>query len=224
MKEKIPIGTVGLGLMGSSIATCILAAGHEVTSLIKDIHKAGEARERIFGFLVQLRDEGILQVEPSVVMQRHLITDDINRFKGFEVVIESIIEDVEEKKNLYQKLESVLSPSAIIGSNTSAIPVSVLQQNLRHPERLLGIHWAEPAHITRFMEIICGGSSDLQYAYKIITLAEEWGKEPSLLKKDIRGFITNRIMYAMLREAFNLVENGYATVEDVDRSLRNDLG
>ncbi|GAB4045147.1 hypothetical protein GCM10028810_15260 [Spirosoma litoris] len=74
------------------------------------------------------------------------------------------------------------------------------------------------------MEVICGKESDLSYAYEIVKLAESWGKEPSLLKKDIRGFITNRIMYAMLREAFNLVENGYATIEDVDRSLRNDLG
>jgi 3-hydroxybutyryl-CoA dehydrogenase len=74
------------------------------------------------------------------------------------------------------------------------------------------------------MEVICGDQSDIDCAYKIIAIAEGWGKEPSLLKKDIRGFITNRIMYAMLREAFNLVENGYATVEDVDRSLRNDLG
>ena len=146
------------------------------------------------------------------------------RLKDHEVVIESIIESVEEKKKVYRQLETVLSPTAIIGSNTSAIPVTVLQQGLQHPERLLGIHWAEPAHITRFMEVICGTASDLTYAHTMITLAEQWGKEPSLLRKDIRGFITNRIMYAMLREAFNLVENGYATVEDVDRSLRNDLG
>jgi len=106
----------------------------------------------------------------------------------------------------------------------SAIPVTVLQNGLQHPERLLGIHWAEPAHITRFMEVICGNESDIRYAQKITTLAEGWGKEPSILKKDIRGFITNRIMYAMLREAFYLVEEGYATIEDVDRSLRNDLG
>jgi 3-hydroxybutyryl-CoA dehydrogenase len=224
MSEKIPVGTVGLGLMGSSIATCILAAGHEVTSLIKDTDKAGEARERILGFLGQLKEEGILKEDPLHVIQRHLITDDINRLKGHELVIESITENIEEKKNVYRQLETVLSPTAIIGSNTSAIPVTVLQQGLLHPERLLGIHWAEPAHITRFMEVICGGETDIQNAYQVIAFAEGWGKEPSLLKKDIRGFITNRIMYAMLREAFSLVENGYATVEDVDRSLRNDLG
>jgi 3-hydroxybutyryl-CoA dehydrogenase len=223
-KAKIRIGTVGLGLMGSSIATCILAAGHEVTSLVKDISIADEARTRIHGFLKQLYDEGILTETPEDVLGRHIITDNVALLRDHEVVIESITENIDEKKSVYHKLETVLSPTAIIGSNTSAIPVTVLQSGLLHPERVLGIHWAEPAHITRFMEVICGNESDIQYAYQIVALAESWGKEPSLLKKDIRGFITNRIMYAMLREAFHLVENGYATMEDVDRSLRNDLG
>lgn len=223
-KSKMRIGTVGLGLMGSSIATCILAAGHEVTSLVKDLSIVDEARQRILTFLEQLHQEGILNERPEEVLKRHTITDDVANMAGHEVVIESIIENVDEKKSVYKKLETVLSPTAIIGSNTSAIPVTVLQSGLQHPERVLGIHWAEPAHITRFMEVICGKDSELEYAYKMVELAESWGKEPSLLKKDIRGFITNRIMYAMLREAFYLVENGYATMEDVDRSLRNDLG
>src|SRR5450631_1046609 len=224
MSKKIPIGTVGLGLMGSSIATCVLAAGHTVTSLVKTMDQAEEARQRISGYLEELRSEDMLSEAPASVLGRLVITDEVSLLKGFEVVIESITESVEEKKAVYRKLETVLSPTAIIGSNTSAIPVSILQEGLVHPERLLGIHWAEPAHITRFMEVICGNRSELSFAETIIGLAESWGKEPSLLKKDIRGFITNRIMYAMLREAFHLVDKGYATVEDVDRSLRNDLG
>ena len=215
---------MGLGLMGSSIATCILAAGHPVTSLVRTMEQAEAARQRILGYLEELKAEGMLQEDPLLVLERHTITDDVRLLKDHEVVIESIIESVAEKKAVYGKLESVLSPKAVIGSNTSAIPVSVLQDGLQYPERMLGIHWAEPAHITRFMEVICGDKSDLSFAQIILTLAESWGKEPSLLKKDIRGFITNRIMYAMLREAFHLVEKGYATVEDVDRSLRNDLG
>ncbi|MBN8826642.1 MULTISPECIES: 3-hydroxyacyl-CoA dehydrogenase family protein [unclassified Spirosoma] len=224
MSSQLRIGTVGLGLMGSSIATCILAAGHTVTSLIKEIETADEARNRILGYLQQLSQEGLLTDTPQTVIERLTITDDVSLLSNHPVVIESITENIDEKKRLYQQLETVLAPTAIIGSNTSAIPVSVLQSGLNHPERLLGLHWAEPAHITRFMEVICGKDSDLAYAYEIVKLAESWGKEPSLLKKDIRGFITNRIMYAMLRESFNLVENGYATIEDVDRSLRNDLG
>ena len=210
--------------MGSSIATCILAAGHAVTSLVKTMDQAEEARQRILGYLEELAEEGMLSGTPKEVLGRLVITDDVALLKEHEVVIESIIESVEEKKLVYRRLETVLSPTAIIGSNTSAIPVTVLQEGLRHPERVLGIHWAEPAHITRFMEVICGDRSELRFAETIVLLAESWGKEPSLLRKDIRGFITNRIMYAMLREAFSLVEKGYATVEDVDRSLRNDLG
>jgi 3-hydroxybutyryl-CoA dehydrogenase len=210
--------------MGSSIATCILASGHAVTSLVKTMDQAEEARRRILGFLEELADEGMLSGTPKEVLGRLRITDDVALLKEHEVVIESIIESVEEKKSVYRRLETVLSPTAIIGSNTSAIPVTLLQEGLQHPERLLGIHWAEPAHITRFMEVICGDRSELRFAETIVLLAESWGKEPSLLRKDIRGFITNRIMYAMLRESFHLVEKGYATVEDVDRSLRNDLG
>ncbi|MCC6286262.1 MAG: 3-hydroxyacyl-CoA dehydrogenase family protein [Chitinophagaceae bacterium] len=224
MSEKIQIGTVGLGLMGSSIATCILAAGHPVTALTNNIAQKKEATQRIEAYLLQLKEEEILKEEPATVLQRLSITDSYADFSNHTIVIESIIESIEEKKKVYQQLETVLAPDAIIGSNTSAIPVTLLQQGLQHPERMFGIHWAEPAHITRFMEVICGDASDIALAEKVISIAESWGKEPSLLRKDIRGFITNRIMYAMLREAFYLVENGYATIEDVDRSLRNDLG
>jgi 3-hydroxybutyryl-CoA dehydrogenase len=224
MSKKIKIGTIGLGLMGSSIVTCVLAAGHEVTAVTNQLQQAAEARKRIEGYLWQLKEENMLQEEPSFVLQRLVITDDISALQQHTVVIESIHESILEKKKVYDRLEEVLPTNAIIGSNTSAIPVSFLQEGLKHPERLFGIHWAEPAHITRFMEVICGNSSDPAFAQTIISLAESWGKEPSLLKKDIRGFITNRIMYAMLREAFYLVEIGYASVEDIDRSLRNDLG
>ena len=224
MNKKIRIGVVGLGLMGSSIATCVLAAGHEVTSLTRHIEKADEARDRILNFLKQLQEEGILKEDPNIVIQRLTITDNYSLFADHEVVIESITENPDDKKKVFQQLENVLSPTAIIGSNTSAIPVTILQSGLKHPERLLGIHWGEPAHILRFLEVICGEQSDIKYAEKIVSLAEEWGKEPSLVKKDIRGFITNRLMYAMLREAINLVENGYATIEDIDRACRNDMG
>jgi 3-hydroxybutyryl-CoA dehydrogenase len=224
MREKIRIGVVGLGLMGSSIVTCILAAGHEVTACTRNIEKAGEARKRILNFLVQLQEEGLLKEAPDTILKRLTVTDDYSSFAHHELVIESIVENIEEKKRLFQHLENILSPTAIIGTNTSAIPVTLLQNDLKHPERLLGIHWGEPAHILRFLEVICGEKTDIKYAEKIVMLAEEWGKEPSLVRRDIRGFITNRLMYAMMREAIYLVENDYATIGDIDRACRNDMG
>lgn len=222
--SKIPIATIGLGLMGSSIATCLLAAGHSVMSLVLDIEKGRQAKTKILHFLEQLKDEQMLEEDPSDVIARMEVTDDINRLAGFEIIIESIHESVEDKQKLFRDLEKVVSPTAIIGTNTSAIPVTILQEGLQHPERLLGIHWGEPAHILRFMEVICGNNSSVEYANKIMVLAESWGKEPSLVRKDIRGFITNRLMYALMREAFFLVKNGYATYEDIDRACRNDMG
>lgn len=224
MSGKIKIGTVGLGLMGSSIATCLLASGHAVISLVKTMDKADEARDRIGRFLEQLKAEGRLQEEPTVVLQRFHITDQVADMAGIELVLESIIENIAAKKELFKDLEEVLSPTAIIGSNTSAIPVTLLQNGLKHPERLLGVHWGEPAHVLRFLEVICGDQSDVANAEKVVQLAEGWGKEPSLVRKDIRGFITNRLMYAMMREAFFLVENGYASYQDIDRACRNDFG
>lgn len=220
----MPIGTVGLGLMGSSIATCLLAAGHPVTSIVRNMDKADVPRDRILKFLKQLNEEKILKEDPEIVIERFVITNDFKQLANHELVIESITEDLESKKNVFSQLESVLSPTAIIGSNTSAIPVTILQTGLKHPERLLGIHWGEPAHVLRFLEVICGDQSDIKYAEKVVMLAESWGKEPSLIRKDIRGFITNRLMYALMREAFHLVEKGYANYEDIDRACRNDFG
>jgi len=224
MSEKIRIGVVGLGLMGSSIVTCILAAGHEVTALTRNIERSDEARKRITNFLVQLQEEKMLKEDPGKILKNLTITDDYSLFTNHEIVIESIIENVDEKKQVFQQLEGVLSPTAVIGTNTSAIPVTILQSGLKHPERLLGIHWGEPAHILRFLEVICGEKTDIRYAERIVALAGEWGKEPSLVRRDIRGFITNRLMYSMMREAIYLVENGFATIEDIDRACRNDMG
>ena len=161
MSEKIRIGVVGLGLMGSSIVTCILAAGHEVTALTRNIERSDEARKRITNFLVQLQEEKMLKEDPDKILKNLTITNDYSLFTNHEIVIESIIENVDEKKQVFQQLEGVLSSTAVIGTNTSAIPVTILQSGLKHPERLLGIHWGEPAHILRFLEVICGEKTDI---------------------------------------------------------------
>ncbi|RYE16832.1 MAG: 3-hydroxyacyl-CoA dehydrogenase family protein, partial [Sphingobacteriaceae bacterium] len=109
-------------------------------------------------------------------------------------------------------------------SNTSAIPISILQNYVPHPHRFLGIHWAEPAFMTRFLEITCGEKTDLKLAEWAFNMAHQWGKEPTLLKKDIRGFVTNRLMYAVYREGLSLVDKGDATIEDLDKAFRYDAG
>ena len=222
---SIPLaGVVGMGLMGTSIAACLLAAGHRLSCIEVDPAKLRSARRRLLRLLTEAKQRGDLKHAPSSLMDRVTISNDFNTLKEAEIVIESTIESPAVKRKVIRQIEAVLSTTALIGSNTSAIPVTELQKGARHPDRILGLHWAEPANITRFMEIICGERTSIANLQRAELLARGWGKEPSLLRKDIRGFITNRIMYAMLREAFYLVDAGYATVADVDRSLRNDLG
>ncbi len=221
---NIRIGVVGLGLMGTSVATCLLAAGHPVAAVEIDASKRRKARRRILNYLRQMKKEGLLRADPSKVIGRLAVSQAYSALRSSHLVVECVFEDLDIKRDVLRKVEEVISPRSIIGTNTSGLPVTVLQKGALHPERVVGIHWAEPAHTTRFMEIICGKQTHPRYAKHAAALSRRWGKEPSIVKRDIRGFITNRCMYALMREAFYLVEAGYATIADVDRSLRNDLG
>lgn len=217
-------GVVGMGLMGSSIAACLLAAGHSVAAVEVDPGTLKKAFRRVLSLLEGLREEGLLTSDPRRILRKLTISEDYSVLRQSQIVIECVAEDLNVKREVIGRIEQAVSPSTIIGSNTSAIPPTALQSGALHPERILGTHWAEPAHITRFMEIICGEDTLPVYAERAFALVRQLGKEPSLLRKDVRGFITNRVMYAMLREAFHLVESGVASIADVDRSLRNDLG
>lgn len=222
--EPIAAGVVGMGLMGTSIAACLLGAGHRLACVEADPAKLRTAPKRLRELLKDAWKRRLISATPDSLMKRATISGDFAVLKGAGIVVESTIESIDVKRQVIRNIEVTASAGALIGSNTSAIPVTLLQEDAQHPERILGLHWAEPANITRFMEIICGKETSFTNAQKAVRLARQWGKEPSLLRRDIRGFITNRIMYAMLREAFYLVEAGYATIADVDRSLRNDYG
>lgn len=222
--KKIPAAVVGLGLMGSSITSSLLAAGHTVYGMDISLEKRQTAKKRILRDLTELKREKILKEAPTKVIKRLHIVDDYNLLAPCKIIIESTIENLKTKYSVIKSLESVISNDAIIGVNTSALPITQLQKGAKFPSRILGIHWAEPAYLTRFMEVICGDHSDIQNAETVMTLATFWKKEPTLVRKDIRGFITNRLMYALIREAFYLVDSGVTTIEGVDRCMRNDLG
>lgn len=223
-EQAVDAAVVGLGLMGTSIVAALLAAGHRVVGVDRELDREEPPQEQVLHRLMEMKAEGVLRVEPQHLIAKLTVTSDYGAIAGCRVIIESIVEDLEAKRAALGKIEAAVAADALIGSNTSAIPASILQTGASHPERVLGIHWAEPAHVTRFMEIICGSQTSEESASRAVALARFWGKEPTLVRRDIRGFITNRLMYAMLREAFYLVENGYATPADVDRSVRNDMG
>jgi 3-hydroxybutyryl-CoA dehydrogenase len=182
------------------------------------------AELRIRKHLTKAREEGLITEAAEFYLENLIISESYAELKVCQLVIECTIENEEIKRSVYGKIEAEIADDALLTSNTSAIPISELQKLTQKPDRFFGLHWAEPSHTTRFLEIICGDQSDIKKGEYLYELSHGWGKEPTLVRKDIRGFIANRLMYAMYREAFYLVENGYATVEDVDRACRNNTG
>ena len=218
------VAVIGLGLMGRSIAGCLLAAGHRVIGVTDDLGASADAPERIRQVLAEMAMEGLLADPAEALMQRFLMTGELKDVARVEIVFESVTEDPTLKRELMKELERVVSANCILATNTSAIPVSFLQEEAQHPERILAVHWDDPAHVKRFLEIVPGSATSRECIEHIVALASRWGKEPTVLRKEIRGFITNRISYAMFREACHLVDSGVCTVEDVDRAMRTDVG
>jgi len=222
--KGITVGVVGLGLMGTSFIATLLLAGHKVIAIAPLPEDMIVAPERIYNHLVQCEKSGLLNNRITDYLSHLSITEDYLLLAPCQLVVECVIEKSEIKKVVYEKIEKTVTKSTVIATNTSAIPISELQKYLLVPDRFLGIHWAEPSYFTRFLEITCGTNTGDFYSNWIYNLSYGWNKEPTLLRKDIRGFVTNRLMYAVYREGLSLVKQGHATLEDIDKSFRYDVG
>ncbi len=216
------VGVVGLGLLGRGIAGCLLSRGVRVVGYTLGEDSRREAKEYIAGAIDELIDRG--GFSPSLREQwrtNFIEAGALSEFAPCDFIIESVPEDLSIKRSVFDQLEAVVRPSTPIASNTSALPITILQQGQKYPSRFIGMHWAEPCHLTRFLEVIRGEQTDVATAEAAMTLAIRAGKVPALVNMDVVGFIANRLGYAMYREAFWLLENGVADVETIDRSFRN---
>lgn len=221
---EIDVGVVGLGLMGTSIVVSLLLSDHYVKAVAPIATDMESAGQRIHEQFEHCTKFGLLKVPIDEYLDRLTISEDYATLKSCKLVIECVIEDMEIKTSVYDKIVNSVSDDTVIATNTSAIPISILQQYISCPERFIGIHWAEPAYASPFLEITCGKQSLNKYCEWVYELAHCWAKEPTLLRKDIRGFITNRLMYAVYREALFLYDNKEASLEDIDKAFRYDVG
>src|SRR5258708_6754406 len=144
--EELSVGVVGLGMMGCSISTCLLMAGHKVISVAPIPDDMKHAEKRITEHLKRSKEEGLINKEPGEYLQHLIVTEDYGKLAEAALVVECTIENLDIKKSVYNKIEKVISKDALMTSNTSAIPISVLQQQTTHPHRFFGLHWTEPSH------------------------------------------------------------------------------
>ena len=212
--------------MGHGIAQVLALAGHEVR--LHDPHPPALARARkaIAQSLAMFQELKTISQEQARASQECITyePDLAPACVGAEMIIESVPEELKLKRRVYASIEELVSPQTIIGTNTSALSISELAQGMRHPERLVGTHFWNPAQIMPCVEVIKGRHTGLEVFERVVEIMRAAGKEPVLVQKDVPGFLGNRLQHALQREALYLVEAGIASPEEVDRVVKYGFG
>ncbi|MEN8191424.1 MAG: 3-hydroxyacyl-CoA dehydrogenase family protein [Bacteroidota bacterium] len=223
--EITTIGLIGLGLMGQGIASCLVRYGFNVIAYSRTSTREGETLNHISrSFKKLLKRNLVSESEIDDWEKRFKYVNSLEELKGSEFVIETVGESLELKTKIYKTIESVIDRDVVIATNTSGISLSLLQKGLINKKRFIGMHWGEPAEITRYLELSRAEETNDFSVDIAVKIGDRCGKQPTVLNYDIPGLISNRLMYAMIREAMHIVESGVADIETVDRSFRNDIG
>lgn len=219
------IGVLGLGLLGRGIAACMLAHGANVRVYSHNSAEYGPAESAIATALDDLHSRSLLGDELHANWRERIHwAQAVYALSDCDFLIESITESLEAKRTVYAQLETLIASSTPIATNTSSLPIADLQAGCVHPQRLIGMHWAEPAYATRFLEIVRGPLTDDATLERSLKLAQILHKEACVVTHALPGFIANRLGYALYREALHLLQMGVADAETIDRAFRNSVG
>jgi 3-hydroxybutyryl-CoA dehydrogenase len=224
MQKKVFKNVViaGAGLMGASIAQIFPQYGYNTTIYSNQKQDFKRAKQIIANCQDTLIDNKLITAEASKEVQESIVytTDLSTAFKDADLVIEAIPEVFQIKVDFFREISDILPENAIVATNTSAISINDLGEHISNPERFCGTHWLNPPHIIPLVEIIKSKDTAKWVVDSLLTLLKGVNKKPVVLKKDIKGFLSNRLQFALIREASYLVEKGIATPEDIDNTLK----
>jgi 3-hydroxybutyryl-CoA dehydrogenase len=218
MAAKARIGVLGAGLMGHGIAQVFGLAGHEVTIYDPVAASLDQVRSRIAANLRDLGDD------ESAAARVHPRTDLAEAVRDADFVVEAAPENLEIKRKLFAEVEGHVRHDTILASNTSVIPITAIMQDLRDRARALGTHWWNPPHLVPLVEVIGTQWTSRAAIDWTMVLHAAAGKKPAHVKKDVAGFIGNRLQHALWREAVSLVEHGICDAETVDTVIKAAFG
>jgi len=216
--SKARISVIGAGLMGHGIAQVFALAGHDVTIYDAFAGSLETVKARILANLKDLGDDqgAVDRVTPQGDLAKAVASADY--------VVEAVLEDLALKQKLFGEIEPLVRPDTILASNTSVIPITAIMQGLERRERALGTHWWNPPFLVPLVEVIetqWTSPATVDFTMKLHAAA---GKKPAHVKKDVPGFIGNRLQHALWREAISLVENGICDAETVDEVIKSAFG
>ncbi len=219
------ITCVGSGLIGQGWATLFAAHGYEV--ILQDIHSSQlkNADIRVKSNLAFLQKKGFFREDPAECARRiHIVADLGRALEKADYVQESVPDNYPVKTKTFADLDANASPDAILASSSSGLLMSEIQKVVSKPERCLLVHPFLPVHLVPLVEIVGGEQTAAETVENTADLMKKLGKVPVVLNKEVSGYIVNRLQAAVLREAVDLVANGVASAEDVDRAFCNGMG
>lgn len=223
------VSVIGSGVMGAQISMVCALAGYDVT--LQDISEESlvKAKEALEQQMNRRIDRGrFTEKEVKDAFNNLKFTTDINDVATTDIVIEAIVEKLDAKQSLFKKLADIVSPETILATNSSTIVSSKIATDLSNPERVCNIHFFNPALVMELVEVVKGPHTSQEVANQAMDFVSSINKIPVLLKKEISGFIANRILGKLMDEAVYLNENGYATHEEIDlvckKALNHPIG
>lgn len=215
---------VGAGLMGSGIAQVCAQSGIGVILNDMSAEVIERALENIAWSVDKFIQKGRLSENRESIMGRITPAQDVVAGAEVDLAIEAVFEKIELKRKIFKDLDRTCGPETLIASNTSAIPITELAAMTERPEKVLGIHFFSPVPMMQAVEVIKGIATSDETASMGKRFVEQIGKEPIMVNRDVAGFVINRINFPSTIEAMRLVEEGVATVEDIDKGLRLGAG
>jgi 3-hydroxybutyryl-CoA dehydrogenase len=218
------LGVVGAGTMGNGIAQLAAVIGCDV--VMRDINDDFVERgiKSIDNFLSKSVEKGKLPADEKVsIMGRIKGTTDVSDLKDVDFVIEAVLEDLDLKKKVFQELDELCRPEVVLSSNTSSMSITEIAAATKRPDKVCGVHFFNPAPLMKLVEIIRGYETSDDTVATATDIAKKMGKVTVEIKKDTPGFIVNRVMIPHFIEAIKIVEEGIASIEDVDIAVKNGL-
>jgi 3-hydroxybutyryl-CoA dehydrogenase len=220
LSREAVIAVVGTGAMGAGIAQVAAAAGHIVKLLDNRPDAAARAVDGIRAQFARLAEKGKMSAEAAgAASSRLLAVSALADLAGSALVVEAIVEDLKAKQQLYADLEAIVGPDCLFGTNTSSISVTAIGAALKHPGRLAGLHFFNPAPLMALVEIVSGLATDAAVAETLFATAAAWGKTP-VHAKSTPGFIVNRVARPYYAEALRLAQEGAADYATIDAAMR----
>jgi 3-hydroxybutyryl-CoA dehydrogenase len=216
------VAVIGTGMMGPGIGIMLALAGHPVTLFGRSPDSLTGGLQAVDRGLKQLHDERLTTARLAQVARRRIVgsTDLATAVGQAAFVFESIVEELDLKQQLFSQLDQLAPRDAIFASNTSGLPITRIAERMRHPERAATAHFWNPPHLMPLVELVKGERTSDLTIDRLGQVLSAAGKRTVVVRKDVPGQLGNRLLHALFREAFHIVQEGVASVEDVDTAIK----